>query len=75
MGESIFKQFTKINMLNILIMAIVFVWVTATLKTVFTHVDLTPTAQATINSLKDIMVMVLGAFINKFNNVKKEEKL
>lgn len=71
MAENLLKQLTKINMLNIIIMVILSVWMTATLYCLFTHKDLSATAQSTINDLKNIMLMVLGFYLkNKVDELK-----
>jgi len=63
MPENLLKQLTKINMLNIIIAVILGVWMTATLKCIFTKVDLTPTAQSTVDGLRNIMLLVLGYYL------------
>jgi Na+/H+-dicarboxylate symporter len=73
MAENFLKQLTKINMLNILVFAILFVWASAVLKAIFTHVDLTPTAKSTIDGLQNVMLLIIGVYLNQLKDKSKEE--
>ncbi len=73
MSDNLLKQFTKINMLNIIVGAIVMVWMFATVKTLITDVPLTDSAKSSVDGLFQIMLLVLGYYLKSRKEIGDNE--
>jgi hypothetical protein len=73
MPDHILHKLTKINMLNIIILAIVIIWSAANVKSMIAKEALHESAKETIAQLQNIMLMVLGYYL-KSSTIDKVNK-